>query len=340
MSHSTRPRVLIVAPSIVATFTEQDARLLSPEFDVVLRPHTGIRGMASLRRAIKDSDLTLAWFAGRHALPAALICRSLKRPLVTIVGGYEAAWIPEIGYGIRPRSIQARVIRWILKHSIRILTVSRFSDAESKSRWPELTVRTRLIHNGVDTGVFRPSNVDERREVLCVGMIRSETIDKKGWRLYWETARAMPDVQFHAVGRAVDAAAAELLEQTPPNLKWHGPLYGSDLVAAYGRASVYFQGSLHESFGVSVAEAMACGCIPVLSRAGALPELAGEHGFYLETRSVESAVSMIRAALAAPPDRRTKVRERILSGFSSERRGDLLRQEIHDVLAGRTRPSV
>ena len=41
---------------------------------------------------------------------------------------------------------------------------------------------------------------------------------------------------------------------------------------------VYLQLSYYESFGVSVAEAIACGCVPIVTAGTALPEVCGIEG--------------------------------------------------------------
>jgi glycosyltransferase involved in cell wall biosynthesis len=189
-----------------------------------------------------------------------------------------------------------------------------------------------MIYNGVNTSDFECDTTGARGGVLCVGIVAANTIATKGWDLFWATAAAMPDVPFVAVGPTLDDEARRFVSQHPANLTWLGPLHGHELTSVYQRASVYFQGSWHESFSLSVAEAMACGCIPVVTRVGALPEVAGDIGFYLADRTVPSAVAAIRAALAAPPEHRVRARERIDSNFSAERRGELLRAEIWRVL--------
>ncbi|MEW5874375.1 MAG: glycosyltransferase family 4 protein [Candidatus Zixiibacteriota bacterium] len=325
-------RVLIVAPRLVASFTRQDAQLLSHDFEVELHAYRGWRSILELRRRIAESDLVFVWFAGRHSAVAALLARLRGLPLVIVIGGYEAVWIPEINYGVRPGSPSHRILRRILSSARLILTVSEYTSRSLLTSLPDLGNRERMIYNGVNTSDFNPGATGGRECVLCVGIIAAHTITTKGWDLYWQTAAAMPDVSFIAAGPALDDTARRFVGHRPANLTWLGPLHGPELVSAYQRASVCFQGSWHESFSLSVAEAMACGCIPVVTRVGALPEVAGDVGFYLADRTVPSAVSAIRAALAAPQECRSRARERVVSKFSAERRGELLRAEIWRVL--------
>ncbi len=60
-------------------------------------------------------------------------------------------------------------------------------------------------------------------------------------------------------------------------VRWLGPLPWSDLIDWYRQATLFVMPSYYETFGLSVAEAMAFGLPVVASRAGALPELI-EHG--------------------------------------------------------------
>lgn len=58
-----------------------------------------------------------------------------------------------------------------------------------------------------------------------------------------------------------------------PNVEFTGFVAEDELIKWYQKAKVYNQPSWHEGFGISVAEAILCECIPVVSDCGALPEV-------------------------------------------------------------------
>lgn len=55
-----------------------------------------------------------------------------------------------------------------------------------------------------------------------------------------------------------------------------------DLPGVYNLAHCHFFPSVYEEFGIPVCEAMACGCPVVVSKTGALPEIAGDAGFLVD----------------------------------------------------------
>jgi glycosyltransferase involved in cell wall biosynthesis len=329
--------VAIVCPRVVATFTRQDLAILQSEFDASLFPFEGITSLRRLRQEIHSSDAVIIWFAGRHAGPAIWFARQREIPVITIVGGYEAVWIPEIHYGIPVRSIRGRILRWVLKYSNAVVAVSEATKRGLSARHPEVMPKTTRISNAVDTRSFRPGAEGNRQGVLSVGIINHTTVKVKGWRLFWETAARLPDVPFIAVGPAVDREGRDLVSRHPPNLLWLGGRYGENLVQQYQAAAVYFQGSVHESFSLALAESMSCGCIPVVSRNGALPEVAGDIGYYLEELSVEAAVTAIIEALKASPEKRVAARQRIVAHFDYQRRCEALCRLVRETIASRKR---
>lgn len=75
------------------------------------------------------------------------------------------------------------------------------------------------------------------------------------------------------------------------------------LRALYRRASLYVTAALHEGFGFTPLEAMACGCPVAAVAAGALPEMLGDAYLPLPVASPASAACAILGVLSDPPRR-------------------------------------
>lgn len=274
-SPSDCPKLVIVSPRNVASFVQQDAGLLSGRFDTELVPIRGLSSLYQLYSSVRNADAMLVWFLGRHAISALALACVFRVPAISVIGGFEVAWEDDIQYGIRPHSLRERALRWMLRRSAAIITVSEFSRSLAVRRFPELVDRMVLIHNAVDTAKFTYTPGGQRSGVLCVAALTSGSIKVKNLDRFRTIAAAMPDTPFVLIGPALDSEARDFVSTLSSNVQWRGYLKGNDLVSAYQMASVYIQLSRHESFSLSLAEAMACGCVPVISSGGALPDVGG-----------------------------------------------------------------
>jgi len=94
---------------------------------------------------------------------------------------------------------------------------------------------------------------------------------------------------------------------------------------------VYAQFSFHEAFGCSVAEAMLCNCIPVVTAGTSLPEVVGDAGFTVTHWDEKEAAEAIKKALDAPDELGEKARERILTEFPLKKREKELIKRIEGI---------
>ena len=107
---------------------------------------------------------------------------------------------------------------------------------------------------------------------------------------------------------------------------------------AWYRAADYFVSTSHrEAAGYSACEAMACGCIPILTRIPSFERMAGDAAFYFDPGDAAG----IAAALAAARSADTGVmRERVLRRFAAELSFDAIGRKLEVLmtsLAGRGR---
>jgi glycosyltransferase involved in cell wall biosynthesis len=160
-------------------------------------------------------------------------------------------------------------------------------------------------------------------------------LGRKGLRPFVAAAALLPDVGFELIGKhADDGAAEELRREAGENVTLTGWVSDDELHAAYLRAAVYVQASAHEGFGVSVAEAMLAGCVPVATRVGALPEVVGEAGILIDDAQPDTIARAITEALALGPEAGAAARTRVLDNFPVEARKRGLDSLVGKALGG------
>ncbi len=114
----------------------------------------------------------------------------------------------------------------------------------------------------------------------------------------------------------------ELRKSGTPNVKYLGHVSDDELMGYFQRARVYVQVSAHEGFGISLAEAMLCECVPVVTRGGAIPEVVGDSGYYVPYNNPKATAEAIEKALKS--DLGPAARERISNKFPLKKREEML----------------
>jgi glycosyltransferase involved in cell wall biosynthesis len=89
-------------------------------------------------------------------------------------------------------------------------------------------------------------------------------------------------------------------------------------------AFAYVQPTIHEAFGVAIAEAMSCGVPVITSPVAAVPEVVGDCGLFAEPHDDSAFANQMLHLLAKPEDAASlgqRARDRIVQNFSvAERR--------------------
>ena len=277
-------------------------------------PSTVIRIVGSQRR----SKAYFCWFAGWHSL-FAVAFNYRRRPVIVVVGGYDAANVPEIDYGAFRNFKERIAARFVLRHATRICVVdgSLKNDVMHNAGIDGTTVLT--VPTGYDSDHFKPEGRKEDL-VITVGAVTEAVSRRKGYEYFIQAARAFPDVTFAIVGKFGDGGVDDLKAMAPSNVRFTGFVSDPELLGWYQRAKVYCQLSRYEGLPNALCEAMLCGCVPVGTRHNGLPTAIGDTGFYVDYGDVKGTVDAIAKALDAPPEKGAKARERIASGFRTEDR--------------------
>ncbi len=330
------PRILYVT-SRRASFIEVDRELLAQRFDVrdLYQPGRWANPLRVLR-ALRGCDAVVGWWAHWHTFWPITLAWLLRRPSVLIIGGFDTANEPEIGYGHQQGGARKHLSRWIMRRAGVLATNSEYSQGEIERNIGIAPERVTVMHHGVPDPFGALPEKPAEPLALTVGNVDRPNLDRKGLQAFAQAADELAEVEFVLAGRFVDDAGEELRADAPANLRLTGWVEDDDLLDLYRRAAVYVQASRHEGFGVSVAEAMLAGCVPVVTRAGALPEVVGDSGVLIDVPAGPSAVAAaIREALGRGSGAGPAARERVLSEFSLDARAAALHELVDRALAGR-----
>ena len=102
----------------------------------------------------------------------------------------------------------------------------------------------------------------------------------------------LPATNLVIVGNAHKLFAADeelsALSKNDPTIIFTGYVDDKELVSLYTKAKVFAYPSLFEGFGIPPLEAMACGCLTVVSNVTSLPEACGEASIYVDPFNVDN----------------------------------------------------
>ena len=220
-----------------------------------------------------------------------------------------------------------------IRFATHLVTSSQYNKVEATTNPCVPPVKITVIYHGLDATRYCFCGTKERL-AITVGDVDRCSIWRKGILPFVRAASLLPELSFVVIGEWKDDAIDLLRAEATANVCFTGRLSDKELTNWLQRASVYVQASLHEGFGLAVAEAMLCGCIPVVTRAGALPEVIGDTGIYVLSQETQALADGMRRALLLDRSWRARARARIAHKFPLSRRAELLSHVLQDVLDG------
>jgi len=184
----------------------------------------------------------------------------------------------------------------------RVIVVSETSRADVEEAFDLDPAKVRTVYNGIDTETFRPLPGVERQpdKLLYVGNSEDRN---KGARFFLEAVNILKDeldfrVTFVDNEKWLLKLAPRLVDEFGLHslIDFTGRVPTSDLVRHYNEARLFVTSSVHEGFGLPLAEAMACGTPAIATEIGAYREIAehGEHAWLVPPRDPRALADAIR----------------------------------------------
>jgi glycosyltransferase involved in cell wall biosynthesis len=333
------PVRILYVHSRKASFVAIDRAILAERYEVEDYYQPGRwPNFARMLPALLRADLVFCWFASWHSFFPITLAWLLRKPSVQIVGGFDTANMPDIGYGHQQGGLRRWASRWIMRRASVLVTNSEYSRSEIAANTSFRPTDVEVVHHGVPDP-FGPLDETRRRErlALTVGAIDTGTLIQKGQLPFVQAAALLPDVEFVFAGKWLDDAIDRLRAIAPPNVAFTGWISDEQLRELYARAAVYVQASRHEGFGLAVAEAMLAGCVPVVTDVTAMPEVVGDAGVLIGSQRPDAVADGIGRALELGPGAHQHARDRILETFPLQIRRDGILAAADAALSGRPR---
>lgn len=247
-------------------------------------------------RELKNADLILV-----HGISALLdfvaLCKVFHhKPIVVLTHG---GIFHTLRGGILKKIYFFGVERLVLKLVDRVVACSKPDFALFRP----ITKRIVLIENGVALERFKAlaSQEKDRNVFLFAGRLsRNKQVD---WLIRtFGRLQGKMEFELRIVGEDWEGLSASLKkiakeEKIADRVVFTGKVSEDALLSEYAKAGFFVSASRHEGFGITVIEAMASGCIPLLNPIPSFSEFVrdGENGFLVDFSNAEKAAERILA---------------------------------------------
>ncbi len=238
-----------------------------------------------------------------HSYPSSVLgvvaARIARRPLVLVQHSPWVAYGPLLDR--LERAVDRTVGRIVIGAADRVVAVSAHTADYVRSILPGAAPTA--VHNGVDTDRFRPAGVavrgavrgDGRPVVLLVGRL----VRRNGWDVLldaWAGSTLAERAELRILGSGPDLAAVRARAATMTGVRVLGRVPDETLADEYRAATVVVVPSTTgEGFGLTAAEALACGTPVVASADGGLREVVRDEvdGFLVAPGDPEALASAL-----------------------------------------------
>lgn len=264
--------------------------------DPVRLPFYFIAQFFQLLFFLPKTSFYLCFFGGYHSVLPTFFGKLFHKKVFIQCGGTDAMNMPEINYGNFRKKWLKKATVYSFKNCTKIIPVTEaliqqeyFYDSNISAKQgllnliPDLQTPIQVIHNGFDSDFWK----DEKEAKLpftfitvATGTARKNRAAVKGLDLVLKMAEEFPHYQFTLIG---DINFKSFL----PNIKIIGNTGRRQLRDMFLQHQFYLQLSTSEGFPNALAEAMLCGCIPIGSAVGAIPDVIGKTGFILQQKDPE-----------------------------------------------------
>lgn len=190
-----------------------------------------------------------------------------------------------------------------------VVTVSAHAGHDLRARFPAVAAKVRVVPNGVGAGFRRVEDGQALAAfraryglgpgplVAYLGTLQPRKNVELLAAAFGRLVDILPDAELVLAGRIRPGYKPSLPRE---RVRLIGPLPDDELAVFYSSASVLVSPSLYEGFGLTLLEAMACGCPVIALRRSAVPEVVGDAAALLEDANEDDLAVLLRRVLTEP----------------------------------------
>ena len=294
----------------------------------------------SFREISTKRDLYFSWFVTGSVFPL-LIAKLHRRPIIVVAGGSEVVQSVPMIAGYQAKSFFEKIIiQFVLNKADQIITVSE----ELKKEVLSLGVkRCETIYHGIRTDIFKPAG-KENKFIFTISHLDKFNVERKRIKTIIRAIplviKDFPNQQFIIAGVKGDAfkELEELVKELKikDNILFPGQISNEEKIGFFQKSLIYVQPTIHEAFGVAIAEAMSCGVPVIASNNTAVPEVVGDCGLYTDPDDPHELAQKIKLLIGDQDLRKNlgdRGRQRIIDCFSFKKRKENLTKLIEHELS-------
>lgn len=292
---------------------------------------TGIASLDVWRRALQailaahrraPFHLFHAFWVDEPALAATLAGKMLGRPALASAGGGELVYFPDIDYGTGGSAARRLLIRLALRGATAVTAGSTYQRQLCLNHGlpPE---KVKVMPLGVDVDRFRVRAGPSPEEELFIVQAASLAPVKQQSLLLEIMAQVRETAPAARLLLAGDGPLRRTLENQAEALGlenaicWRGHVPHPQMTAVYQQGRLYLQTSRHESQGMAVLEAMACGLPALGTPVGILRQVAAAPPAWEAERLAAQVVALLTDG-ALYRRQRARARRLVETRFSLE----------------------
>ena len=284
--------------AVVPTIARDAGGGLPPEVVTEYRASPGGLGrLVSLARATTFPGALRRRYAGLDVVhyPLTVPVPTVGARTVLTLHDVQHLDLPEL-FGAATRAFRRRTYDRAACGADLVIVPSGFVRDRALALLPLDPDRVRVVHLGVDHGVFHPGSDHRERFLLYPARPWPHKSHDRLLEAFALLRAAEPELSLVLTGTGTEKLAG------PPGVDARGAVPADELVSLYRRAACLVFPSRYEGFGLPPLEAMACGTPVAAARAGSIPEVCGDAAVLFAPDDASSIAAGVTEALRRAPE--------------------------------------